>query len=455
MGHIFISYSRKDQNYANDLAESLRKQGFDVWIDDRIDYGERWWQTIVSAIRDCDVFIIIMTPDSEDSKWVEREILVADREKKPIFPILLKGREFSLLVTEQFVDVRNGKLPPEDFYKSIGEVLTPKNKTGQFITPASDNVTVPPLARRKISKRNVVIGSMMILVLALISGLVFEILSRDNNREANNETRTNTPPAIAQNIPTPTSTPSSTATAEPLTNTPTSTNTTSALPTNTSTSTREVSLTPTASDSPTATHTQTSTGTPTLTASATATNTYIPTSTDSPTPTATSTNTSTWTYTPSPTRTKTPTPTKTRTPTRTPTRRASSTPRPPETTVTVTSDSANLRSGPGTNYSIVGSASNGDTFDVVAKSDDWYLIERDSGSKAWIWADLVELNPSNAIVQVAATIPAAPTSSSGESSSGSTSSGSQLPVTFTGSLDPSDGYDSNRSHTRFGCIMEG
>jgi hypothetical protein len=36
MSHVFISYSRKDQLYARMLAEVLRQQGFDVWIDDRI-----------------------------------------------------------------------------------------------------------------------------------------------------------------------------------------------------------------------------------------------------------------------------------------------------------------------------------------------------------------------------------------------------------------------------------
>lgn len=42
MGHIFISYSHKDLSYIHKLAEALVNEGFEVWIDDRIDYGDEW-----------------------------------------------------------------------------------------------------------------------------------------------------------------------------------------------------------------------------------------------------------------------------------------------------------------------------------------------------------------------------------------------------------------------------
>ena len=39
MGHIFISYSHKDKKYVENLEKKLLDEGFDVWIDHRIDYG--------------------------------------------------------------------------------------------------------------------------------------------------------------------------------------------------------------------------------------------------------------------------------------------------------------------------------------------------------------------------------------------------------------------------------
>ncbi len=105
MAHVFISYSRKNPDYARKLAEDIRKHGFDVWIDDRIDYGDRWWRTIVQAIEDCAAFVVVMSLASENSEWVEREVLLGQREKKPIFPLLLDSSGFALLITTQYADI--------------------------------------------------------------------------------------------------------------------------------------------------------------------------------------------------------------------------------------------------------------------------------------------------------------------------------------------------------------
>ncbi len=41
MGHIFISYSHKDTDYAHGLAKNLQSMGLDIWIDERLDYGSQ------------------------------------------------------------------------------------------------------------------------------------------------------------------------------------------------------------------------------------------------------------------------------------------------------------------------------------------------------------------------------------------------------------------------------
>jgi len=69
-----------------------------------------------------------MTPDSEGSEWVEREILLAQRERKPIFPLLLYGQENPLLITIQYADVTNGRMPPDNFYERLAQVAPCKPK---------------------------------------------------------------------------------------------------------------------------------------------------------------------------------------------------------------------------------------------------------------------------------------------------------------------------------------
>lgn len=150
MSHIFISYSKQNKDYARKLAEQLKQQGFEVWIDDRIDYGDTWERVIFKAIDECMAFLVIMTPESYASDWVLRECQYADKRKKPQFPMLLDGEEFPRYVSTQYADVRGGKLPGEDFLrrleKSVGRTLNslpnPPSNSGDGIkfTPARTKI---------------------------------------------------------------------------------------------------------------------------------------------------------------------------------------------------------------------------------------------------------------------------------------------------------------------------
>jgi serine/threonine-protein kinase len=114
--HVFVSYSRVDQTYVDHLVSHLETSGVKTWIDrESIDYGTRWARLIRDAIDQCSAFVIVMTPESEDSEWVEREIQRADSEGKPILPLLLRGREFFRLNEIQFEDVRSGEMPSAAF----------------------------------------------------------------------------------------------------------------------------------------------------------------------------------------------------------------------------------------------------------------------------------------------------------------------------------------------------
>ena len=85
MGHVFISYSHRDTGYAHGLADSLQRNGFDVWIDERLDYGSQWPHELQTRLYSCDAFILIMTPRSYASEWVQNELQRAKRNgKRPL-----------------------------------------------------------------------------------------------------------------------------------------------------------------------------------------------------------------------------------------------------------------------------------------------------------------------------------------------------------------------------------
>jgi formylglycine-generating enzyme required for sulfatase activity len=154
-GHVFISYAREDQAYARKLADGLRQRGFEIWMDDRIDFGDAWWREIVAAMRASAAVVVVMTPDSEGSEWVEREILLAQREKKPTFPLLLRGQENPLLITIQYADVTHGQLPSDSFYARLAQVAPPRPKVEKrAATPQPQRARVseaagPPAVERR------------------------------------------------------------------------------------------------------------------------------------------------------------------------------------------------------------------------------------------------------------------------------------------------------------------
>ena len=125
MGHIFISYSHKDTTYARGLADHLRSMGFDIWIDERLDYGSQWPHEIQRQLDSCDAFLLIMTSRSFASDWVQSELQRAKRKSKPIFPLLLEGNEPWLSVeSTQYYDVRGGVYPDTKFYSAIKRVVS-------------------------------------------------------------------------------------------------------------------------------------------------------------------------------------------------------------------------------------------------------------------------------------------------------------------------------------------
>lgn len=148
MSHVFISYGKKNQDYARKLADYLLEQGFDVWIDDKIDYGTKWWRVIVRAIEECAAFIVIMTPESGASDWVEREVMLALQWNKSVFPLLLSGENWPLFVITQYVDIHDGSLPPADFCDRLARCAPKQAQTGTDVTespppPESAPVIIP------------------------------------------------------------------------------------------------------------------------------------------------------------------------------------------------------------------------------------------------------------------------------------------------------------------------
>ncbi|HPS91343.1 MAG TPA: tetratricopeptide repeat protein [Methanothrix sp.] len=85
---VFISYSRKDEDFVHKLEEKLEKFRVRIWRDKRsIPAGESWDSFIEEAIKQCNRFLIVLSSNSTESENVEKEIDAAISSDRLIVPI--------------------------------------------------------------------------------------------------------------------------------------------------------------------------------------------------------------------------------------------------------------------------------------------------------------------------------------------------------------------------------
>ncbi|MBN1452449.1 MAG: SUMF1/EgtB/PvdO family nonheme iron enzyme [Anaerolineales bacterium] len=120
MTQIFISYSRRDLAFVEQLAADLKATGLDVWYDlSGLEGGSRWSRELEKAIRESQYVLVVLSPDSVSSKWVEEEFLFASELNKKIVPLFY--RQCSLPFgyrTLHFIDVQGSK-----YKQNFDEVL--------------------------------------------------------------------------------------------------------------------------------------------------------------------------------------------------------------------------------------------------------------------------------------------------------------------------------------------
>ncbi len=95
MAKVFISYSRKDIEFARKLTDELKKSELDFWVDwEGIPPTVDWWKEIEKGIEEADAFLFLISPDSAKSKVCGQEIDTAVKNGKRIIPIVVREIEW-------------------------------------------------------------------------------------------------------------------------------------------------------------------------------------------------------------------------------------------------------------------------------------------------------------------------------------------------------------------------
>ncbi len=110
---IFVSYSSKDESVVKQLCGHLKKNNISYWVSyENTHYGIKYAETIISAIDECKIFLVVVSKASNISTHVINEINSAVMRGKIIFPILLDNVKLSpameyYLASNQYLNYEN------------------------------------------------------------------------------------------------------------------------------------------------------------------------------------------------------------------------------------------------------------------------------------------------------------------------------------------------------------
>ncbi|MEK6259771.1 MAG: TIR domain-containing protein, partial [Planctomycetota bacterium] len=122
VGHLFISYSHKNRDYVECLARALTDVGREVWFDSRLTAGRSWTKEVEEHIRTACAVVLVATPDSVGSDFVEKELHCALEFSKPIVPVLLdKCRLPFLIKGVHYIAAQGNEIPVRAILDALAE----------------------------------------------------------------------------------------------------------------------------------------------------------------------------------------------------------------------------------------------------------------------------------------------------------------------------------------------
>ncbi len=130
--YVFISYSRRDNDFVNQLSYDLNKAGIAVWRDiENIQPGANWQQEIQKYLLQATVLLYIVSENSAKSFWIQNELRAVLNRKIKIIPIILDdigAHSLPTILKEiQWVDFRDDYHKAFELLKEILHFLRKEN----------------------------------------------------------------------------------------------------------------------------------------------------------------------------------------------------------------------------------------------------------------------------------------------------------------------------------------
>jgi len=130
MPSVFLSHSSKDKFFARKLAEALTRYGVTVWIDEaELRIGDSLIEKISDAIEDSDFVAAVLSHNSVNSNWVQKELRLATTKEiggkcVVVLPVLIDRCEIPAFLQDKlYADFTNADefdAPMERLLHAIG-----------------------------------------------------------------------------------------------------------------------------------------------------------------------------------------------------------------------------------------------------------------------------------------------------------------------------------------------
>jgi WD40 repeat protein len=108
MTRVFVSYSRKNQEFVQRLTADLNRHNVPYWLDiENIKPADVWDMAVQKGLESCSHLLLVLSPNSVESRNVLDEVSYALDENKTIVPILISDCTIPFRVRRiQYIDFR-------------------------------------------------------------------------------------------------------------------------------------------------------------------------------------------------------------------------------------------------------------------------------------------------------------------------------------------------------------
>ena len=122
--HVFLSYVSADKEVAHRIVNELRERGICVWFDTyELQFGDSIVEAVENAISASDYLVVLLSPNSVNSVWVQKELGVALSSELTsrditLLPVLIADCEIPpILASYQYLDLRT------DFEQGVARLV--------------------------------------------------------------------------------------------------------------------------------------------------------------------------------------------------------------------------------------------------------------------------------------------------------------------------------------------